>query len=187
MLWFIFKMYYFRRCSFQVAGRWFIFFVAVFRTEMRMERQGARLNFRYSQFLRRRCLQVWAALYTMNRKATLHIFKQSNPNIFCTVEPERMDIDTPPLEQSVDNHFLDINSLVEVTLGEGNSYGIIRWIGTLPERKDIMAGLELVILILLYTDEVSIISDGKHLLCVRFCDRSLFLVALSQCKWFPFI
>lgn len=93
-----------------------------------------------------------------------------------------MDIDTPPLEQSVDNHFLDLNSLVEVTLGEGNSYGIIRWIGTLPERKDIMAGLELVILILLYTDEVSIISDGKHLLCVQFCDRSLFLVALSQCK-----
>lgn len=82
-----------------------------------------------------------------------------------------MDIDAPPLEQSVDNHFLDINSLVEVTLGEGNSYGIIRWIGTLPERKDIMAGLELVILILLYTDEVSIISDGKHLLCVQFCDR----------------
>lgn len=39
---------------------------------------------------------------------------------------------------------LDVNSMVEVTLGAGNLYGIIRWIGKLPEREEIMAGLELV-------------------------------------------
>ncbi|XP_019129116.2 ubiquitin carboxyl-terminal hydrolase CYLD [Larimichthys crocea] len=99
------------------------------------------------------------------------VFKEEVPS-----EPERMDIDTPPLEQSVDNHFLDINSLVEVTLGEGNSYGIIRWIGTLPERKDIMAGLEL--------EEDKGVSDGTFK-SQRFFDcppkRALF-VKLASCR-----
>ncbi|KAG8003403.1 Pituitary adenylate cyclase-activating polypeptide type I receptor [Nibea albiflora] len=99
------------------------------------------------------------------------VFKEEVPS-----EPERMDIDTPPLEQSVDNHFLDINSLVEVTLGEGNSYGIIRWIGTLPERKDLMAGLEL--------EEDKGVSDGTFK-SQRFFScppkRALF-VKLASCR-----
>ncbi|XP_010870769.2 ubiquitin carboxyl-terminal hydrolase CYLD [Esox lucius] len=38
---------------------------------------------------------------------------------------------------------LNVNSLVEVTLGKGPSYGTIRWIGFLPGREGTMAGLEL--------------------------------------------
>lgn len=61
-----------------------------------------------------------------------------------------MDIDTALEEQNTDYLYMDlsVNSLVEVTLGSGNSYGIIRWIGTLPDRQEIMAGLELVIFLL---------------------------------------
>lgn len=39
---------------------------------------------------------------------------------------------------------LSVNSLVELTLNHRSLYGIIRWIGTLPERDDVMAGIELV-------------------------------------------
>lgn len=39
---------------------------------------------------------------------------------------------------------LGVNSLVEVTLAKGNTYGIIRWIGKVPGHGDTMAGLELV-------------------------------------------
>lgn len=57
-----------------------------------------------------------------------------------------MDIDTPPVEANADDPYmgLSVNSLVEVTLAEGNSYGIIRWIGALTDQGKIMAGLELV-------------------------------------------
>ncbi|XP_054459070.1 ubiquitin carboxyl-terminal hydrolase CYLD [Anoplopoma fimbria] len=65
-------------------------------------------------------------------------------------EPESMDVDTTPVEK--DNGFLSLNSVVEVTLGKGTSYGIIRWIGTLPGCQETMAGLEL--------DEEDGVSDG---------------------------
>ncbi|XP_071394811.1 ubiquitin carboxyl-terminal hydrolase CYLD [Centroberyx affinis] len=62
-----------------------------------------------------------------------------------TAESERMDIDTPLAEPDIDAHHmgLGVNSLVEVKLSAGNSYGTIRWIGTLPGRQETMAGLEL--------------------------------------------
>lgn len=53
-----------------------------------------------------------------------------------------MDFDSP-----LDTD-LGVNSLVELTLGSGNTYGIIRWVGTLPDRNEIMAGLELVMIAL---------------------------------------
>lgn len=37
-----------------------------------------------------------------------------------------------------------MNSLVELTLDPRNLYGIIRWVGVLPERREVMAGIELV-------------------------------------------
>ncbi|XP_034736397.1 ubiquitin carboxyl-terminal hydrolase CYLD isoform X2 [Etheostoma cragini] len=60
-------------------------------------------------------------------------------------EPGRMDVDTPPVEPNADDMYLDlsVNSLVEVNLMKGRSYGIIRWIGSLPNRQETMAGLEL--------------------------------------------
>lgn len=63
---------------------------------------------------------------------------------------EGMDVDTSPVEVNADSQFmsLSVNSVVELALGSGNSYGIIRWIGTLPGRQETMAGLELVIFIL---------------------------------------
>ncbi len=61
-----------------------------------------------------------------------------------------MDVDAPPMDSDTDNLYMDlsVNSVVEVNWGTGNVYGIIRWIGVLPERQDTMAGLELVIFIL---------------------------------------
>ncbi|XP_049910334.1 ubiquitin carboxyl-terminal hydrolase CYLD [Epinephelus moara] len=60
-------------------------------------------------------------------------------------EPESMDVDAPPVEPDTDDLYMDltVNSVVEVTLATGNSYGIIRWIGFLPGGKETMAGLEL--------------------------------------------
>lgn len=52
-------------------------------------------------------------------------------------------VDTPPVDTPAEP-LMDLNSMVEVTLGNGNCYGIIRWIGFLPEREDMMVGLELV-------------------------------------------
>ncbi|XP_077439768.1 ubiquitin carboxyl-terminal hydrolase CYLD isoform X2 [Vanacampus margaritifer] len=49
-------------------------------------------------------------------------------------------LDDPAAEEKCD---LGVNSLVEVSLGARTSYGIIRWIGTLPGRAEMMAGLEL--------------------------------------------
>lgn len=61
-----------------------------------------------------------------------------------------MDTGTPTAEPNTDDLYMDlsVNSLVEVTLANGNSYGIIRWIGTLPGRQEVMAGLELVMCLL---------------------------------------
>lgn len=83
----------------------------------------------------------------MKCEAVSHICDLSDPNIFFTTEPESMDIDTPPVEPNTDDLYtgLTVNSVVEVTLGKGNAYGIIRWIGNLTDRKQLMAGLELVI------------------------------------------
>ncbi|XP_026179336.1 ubiquitin carboxyl-terminal hydrolase CYLD [Mastacembelus armatus] len=58
------------------------------------------------------------------------------------VPAETMDIDTPPVETDSDDLF-SVDSVVEVTLPAGNLYGIIRWIGTLPDQGPVMAGLEL--------------------------------------------
>jgi len=55
-----------------------------------------------------------------------------------------MDMDTLPPEALADDLHMELNSMVEVTLGSGNAYGIIRWIGSLPDRNDLMVGLELV-------------------------------------------
>ncbi|XP_061681396.1 ubiquitin carboxyl-terminal hydrolase CYLD isoform X2 [Syngnathoides biaculeatus] len=57
-------------------------------------------------------------------------------------ECDLIDIYNPAVEQKIDLD-LSVNSLVEVSLGTGSLYGIIRWIGTLPGRQEIMAGLEL--------------------------------------------
>ena len=40
---------------------------------------------------------------------------------------------------------LDVDSLIELTLSDGVAYGVIRWIGMVPDRNDtVMCGLELV-------------------------------------------
>ncbi|XP_068175031.1 ubiquitin carboxyl-terminal hydrolase CYLD isoform X2 [Antennarius striatus] len=56
--------------------------------------------------------------------------------------PEGVDA---PTEMKTDAPHADLtlNSLVEVTLASGNSFGIIRWIGTFPDRQEVLAGLEL--------------------------------------------
>lgn len=80
-----------------------------------------------------------------------HICDQSYLIIFFNVEPERMDVATASVAPDTDNLYMDltVNSMVEVSLAAGNSYGIIRWIGFLPGRQELMAGLELVIFILM--------------------------------------
>ncbi|XP_004572386.4 ubiquitin carboxyl-terminal hydrolase CYLD [Maylandia zebra] len=92
-------------------------------------------------------------------------------------EGESMDVDTPP-EADTDYLYmgLSLNSMVEVTLGEGNTYGIIRWIGKLPDRSETMVGLEL--------DENKGVSDGtfkgqRYFKCP--VKRALF-VKLSSCR-----
>lgn len=75
-----------------------------------------------------------------------------------------MDVDTPP-EADTDYLYmgLSLNSMVEVTLGEGNTYGIIRWIGKLPDRSETMVGLELVSL---YSSSFKIVLRIYVLVCV---------------------
>ncbi|XP_044055834.1 ubiquitin carboxyl-terminal hydrolase CYLD isoform X2 [Siniperca chuatsi] len=93
-------------------------------------------------------------------------------------EPESMDVDTPLVDPNTDDLRLDlsVNSVVEVTLGAGNLYGIIRWIGFLPDRQELMAGLEL--------EEDKGVSDGtfkneRFFQCPP--KRALFL-KLSSCR-----
>ncbi|CAG5862983.1 unnamed protein product [Menidia menidia] len=57
--------------------------------------------------------------------------------------PESMDVDSPP-DKALDHALqMSLNSMVEVSVASGNAYGIIRWIGNLPNRDDVMVGLEL--------------------------------------------
>ncbi|KAM6922029.1 ubiquitin carboxyl-terminal hydrolase CYLD [Xenentodon cancila] len=56
--------------------------------------------------------------------------------------PDVMDMDTSPVGTHT-GLLMDLNSMVEVTLSVRNSYGIIRWMGTLPDRAETMVGLEL--------------------------------------------
>lgn len=69
----------------------------------------------------------------------------SNPNVFSTVEPEISE-----------NLYTDltVDSVVELTLKQRNAYGTIRWIGMLPERQEMTAGIELVK-----------VTPHKHVLC----------------------
>lgn len=60
---------------------------------------------------------------------------QSDPRLVSIAEPE--------ISQSLCTD-LTVNSVVELTLEHRSLYGIIRWVGTLPERKELMAGIELV-------------------------------------------
>lgn len=72
-------------------------------------------------------------------------FNKSDSNMFFHVEPDSMDVDTTLVDPNTDLYMdLSVNSVVEVNMGAGNLYGIIRWIGNLPGRPEIMAGLELV-------------------------------------------
>ncbi|XP_010764854.1 ubiquitin carboxyl-terminal hydrolase CYLD [Notothenia coriiceps] len=93
-------------------------------------------------------------------------------------EPESMVVDSPPEEPDTEDLYTDlsVNSVVEVTLGDRNSYGIIRWIGTPLGRQEIMAGLEL--------EEDKGVSDGtifneRFFSCPK--KRALF-VKLQSCR-----
>ncbi|XP_029356776.1 ubiquitin carboxyl-terminal hydrolase CYLD isoform X2 [Echeneis naucrates] len=69
--------------------------------------------------------------------------------IECTIkgevseEPQSMDTDMLPVKPNNNDLGLSVNSMVEVTLAKGNSYGTIRWIGTVKDSEKTMAGLEL--------------------------------------------
>ncbi|XP_026201963.1 ubiquitin carboxyl-terminal hydrolase CYLD [Anabas testudineus] len=93
-------------------------------------------------------------------------------------EPELMDTDKSAAEPNTDDLYMDlsVNSVVEVTLGKGNSYGIIRWIGTLPERHEKMAGLEL--------EEDWGVSDGtfKDMRLFKCPAKKALFVKLSSCR-----
>ncbi|XP_074525202.1 ubiquitin carboxyl-terminal hydrolase CYLD [Halichoeres trimaculatus] len=90
-------------------------------------------------------------------------------------ESENMDVETHTPEEDL---YMDmsLNSLVEVSVTTGNLYGIIRWIGTLHDRPEMMAGLEL--------EEDKGVSDGTFK-GERIFDcpprRALF-VKLSSCR-----
>ncbi|XP_013888088.1 ubiquitin carboxyl-terminal hydrolase CYLD isoform X2 [Austrofundulus limnaeus] len=89
--------------------------------------------------------------------------------------PESMMVDPPPVEEPADPH-MDLNSMVEVTLGKGNCYGIIRWMGFLPEREDKMVGLEL--------EEDKGVSDGtfKGQRLFECPPRRALFVKLGSCR-----
>ncbi|XP_072245052.1 ubiquitin carboxyl-terminal hydrolase CYLD [Leuresthes tenuis] len=91
-------------------------------------------------------------------------------------EPESMDIDTLPPQALADDLHMELNSMVEVTLGSGNAYGIIRWIGNLPDRNDLMVGLEL-------EGDVGV-SDGsfKGVHLFHCPPRRALFVKLSSCR-----
>uniref|UniRef100_A0A8C2WSU4 Ubiquitin carboxyl-terminal hydrolase CYLD n=1 Tax=Cyclopterus lumpus TaxID=8103 RepID=A0A8C2WSU4_CYCLU len=91
-----------------------------------------------------------ASLYLMTCEAIPHICIRNLTQTVLALDPERMEVDATPVEK--DSGDLSLNSVVEVTLKKGKSYGIIRWIGTLPGLKETMAGLEL--------DEDDGVSDG---------------------------
>ncbi|XP_029003150.1 ubiquitin carboxyl-terminal hydrolase CYLD [Betta splendens] len=92
-------------------------------------------------------------------------------------EPVSMLMDTAAAEPKLGLSMeLTVNSVVEVTLASGNTFGIIRWIGKLPDRQETMAGLEL--------EEDIGVSDGtfkgqRLFLCTP--KKALF-VKLSSCR-----
>lgn len=85
-------------------------------------------------------------LHNLKIEAISHICNESEPNILFTLVAESIDMDTSTLETNTGDMYtgLTVNSAVEVTFMSGNGYGTIRWIGMLPDRQEIMAGLELV-------------------------------------------
>ncbi|CAJ1059422.1 ubiquitin carboxyl-terminal hydrolase CYLD-like [Xyrichtys novacula] len=93
---------------------------------------------------------------------------------------ESMDVDTPPVEAPTDGEDLysdlSLDSLVEVSVTTGNLYGIIRWIGNLPERPETMAGLEL--------EEEKGVSDGtfKNERFFRCPPKRALFVKFSSCR-----
>ncbi|XP_067370088.1 ubiquitin carboxyl-terminal hydrolase CYLD isoform X3 [Channa argus] len=93
-----------------------------------------------------------------------------------TTEPEKMDIDGPAEELNSNDFGLTVNSVVEVNLAQGTSYGIIRWIGTVPGRKETLAGLEL--------DEDRGVSDGtlKDVRLFTCPPKKALFVKLSSCR-----
>ncbi|XP_036969886.1 ubiquitin carboxyl-terminal hydrolase CYLD [Acanthopagrus latus] len=92
--------------------------------------------------------------------------------------PESMEVDTPLEKPNTDDLYLDLalDSAVEVTVATGNSYGTIRWIGTLPSRQETMAGLEL--------DEEIGVSDGtfKGERFFRCAHKRALFVKLRSCR-----
>ncbi|XP_061634044.1 ubiquitin carboxyl-terminal hydrolase CYLD isoform X2 [Phyllopteryx taeniolatus] len=90
-------------------------------------------------------------------------------------ECDLIDLYSPAVEQKSDLG-LGVNSLVEVSLGTGSLYGIIRWIGTLPGRQEIMAGLEL--------EEDKGVSDGtfKNVCFFQCPPRRALFVKYSSCR-----
>ncbi|KAI4880818.1 hypothetical protein NFI96_031833 [Prochilodus magdalenae] len=60
-------------------------------------------------------------------------------------ETENMDISENPemVKFLGGNEHITMNSMVEVDLAKGPVYGTVRWIGHLPGKTDLMAGLEL--------------------------------------------
>ncbi|XP_028260370.1 ubiquitin carboxyl-terminal hydrolase CYLD [Parambassis ranga] len=91
-------------------------------------------------------------------------------------EPENMDVDTAAMEPDAVDLYqgLSVDSMVEVSAG--NLKGIIRWIGTLPFRKEIMAGLEL--------EEEKGVTDGtiKDLRLFTCPPKRALFVKLSSCR-----
>ncbi|CAN9500721.1 unnamed protein product [Ophioblennius macclurei] len=92
-------------------------------------------------------------------------------------EPQRIEVDTTLEDMAAAPHgSLSVDSLVEVTAQSGNLYGIIRWKGKLPDRKEIFVGLEL--------EEDKGTSDGtmkqtRYFTCPK--QRALF-VKLTSCR-----
>ncbi|XP_077391281.1 ubiquitin carboxyl-terminal hydrolase CYLD isoform X2 [Festucalex cinctus] len=88
-------------------------------------------------------------------------------------ESDLIALDSPAVEEKSD---MGVNSLVEVSLGTRTLYGIIRWIGTLPGRQQIMAGLEL--------EEDMGVSDGtfKNVSFFRCPPRRALFVKYSCCR-----
>lgn len=104
---------------------------------------------------------------------------QSVAKVEVPSETENMDVDTPQAEKHFEDLYLDLslNCLVEVSVSPGNNlYGIIRWIGDLPDRQEIMAGLEL--------EEDRGTSDGtfKGQRFFRCPPKRALFVKLSSCR-----
>uniref|UniRef100_A0AAR2LN76 ubiquitinyl hydrolase 1 n=1 Tax=Pygocentrus nattereri TaxID=42514 RepID=A0AAR2LN76_PYGNA len=69
----------------------------------------------------------------------------NNINVLSKDETERKDTsESPEIAMALGiNADISKNSMVEVNLGKGPAYGTVRWIGCLPGKPELMAGLEL--------------------------------------------